>query len=71
MDSMTCTSDTAKGMILLSEQGHELNRDEIIKLLSLSDPADIDVFFQAADRVRKKYGFTAIQTGRTFWLKDV
>jgi DNA polymerase-4 len=25
----------------------------------------------AVDRVRKKYGFTAIQTGRTFWLKDV
>src|SRR5271157_2884852 len=54
MDSMTCTSDTAQGMILLSEQGHELNRGKIIELLSLNDPADIDVLFQAADRVRKE-----------------
>ena len=52
---MTCTSDTAQGMILRAEHGHELNRGKIIELLSLNDPADIDVLFQAADRVRKEY----------------
>jgi hypothetical protein len=26
---------------------------------------------KAIDRIRKKYGFTAIQTGRTLKLKDI
>ena len=26
---------------------------------------------RAVDRIRTKYGFTAIQTGRTMWLKEV
>jgi len=26
---------------------------------------------KAIDRIRKKYGFTAIQTGRTLLLKDI
>ncbi|HVN71020.1 MAG TPA: [FeFe] hydrogenase H-cluster radical SAM maturase HydE [Desulfomonilia bacterium] len=37
------------------EQGFGLSREEIAGLLSVSDPADIDALFQAADRVRREY----------------
>ncbi len=51
---MTCASEAASGMILRAEQGHMLSRDEIIELLSLETPADMEGLFQAADRVRKE-----------------
>ena len=40
--------------------------------LSMLNDAEqrMDKLNLAVDRVRKKYGFTAIQTGRTLWLKD-
>ncbi len=40
--------------------------------LSLLNNADLrmDKLNRAVDRIRNKYGFTAIQTGRTLWLKE-
>ncbi len=42
-------------MILRAGQGLDLSRDEIIELLSLDTPGDMEGLFQAADRVRKEY----------------
>ena len=43
------------------------------KQLSLLDPATsrLEHLDRAIDRIRKKYGFTSIQTGRTLALKDM
>ena len=41
-------------MILRAEQGFDLSRDEIIQLLLLSNPDDIEGLFRAADRIRKE-----------------
>jgi DNA polymerase IV len=41
--------------------------------LSMLNDAELrmDKLNRAVDRIRVKYGFTAIQTGRTLWLKEV
>jgi DNA polymerase-4 len=36
-----------------------------------SSPRRLDLLDKAIDRIRNKYGFTAIQTGRTLMLKDI
>jgi DNA polymerase-4 len=51
------------GVSGLTEPGRQLSM--------LNDASQrMDKLNLAVDRVRKKYGFTAIQTGRTLWLKD-
>ena len=54
MDSMTSISDAAV-VILRAAQGRDLSRDEIMTLLSLDHPGDIEGLFRAADRVRREY----------------
>jgi biotin synthase len=54
MECMTYTSEAASGLILRAGQGRELSRDEIIELLSLDNPGDMESLFKAADRVRKE-----------------
>jgi DNA polymerase-4 len=41
--------------------------------LDLFDPVTqrVERLDRAVDHIRKKYGFTAIQTGRTLFLKDI
>ncbi len=43
------------------------------KQLDMLDPSAqrVEQLNRAIDRIRKKYGFTAIQTGRTLLLKDI
>jgi DNA polymerase-4 len=52
------------GVSNLTEPGKQLSllEDSNLKLEKLN---------QAVDHIRSKYGFTAIQTGRTLWLKDM
>jgi DNA polymerase-4 len=52
------------GVANLVESGHQLN-------LLDSSAQRLERLNRAVDRIRKKYGFTAIQTGRTLLLKDL
>ncbi|MFC1952123.1 DNA polymerase IV [Chloroflexota bacterium] len=52
------------GVSSLSEPGKQLD------MLDLSSQR-LEQLNRAIDRIRKKYGFTAIQTGRTLLLKDI
>ncbi len=52
---MTSTSEKMKDILKKAESSGELEKNEIVLLLALSDPGDIQTLFQAADRVRKKY----------------
>jgi len=36
-----------------------------------SGAARLEWLYRAIDRIRNKYGFTSIQTGRTMRLKDI
>ena len=49
------------------------NLTEAEKQLSMLDPSAqrLEQLNRAIDRIRQKYGFTAIQTGRTLLLKDI
>jgi biotin synthase len=55
MAGMTCTSDgaCATGLISRAERGEALGREEIARLLSLTDPAEVEELCRAADRVRR------------------
>ena len=50
-----------------------LNLIEPGKQLSMLNGTDqrLEKLNRAVDRIRTKYGFSAIQTGRTLWLKDI
>ena len=39
-------------------------------MLDVSEPR-VEMLNKTIDRIRKKYGFTAIQTGQTLLLKDL
>ena len=43
------------------------------KQLSMLDGTEqrLEKLNRAVDRIRIKYGFSAIETGRTLWLKDI
>ena len=49
------------------------NFEDYVKQLNLLDthPQRLEHLDKAIDRIRNKYGFTAIQTGRTLMLKDI
>ena len=49
------------------------NLSEMGQQLSLLDNTEQrrEKLDRAVDRIRNKYGFSAIQTGRTLWLKDI
>ena len=49
------------------------NLNEPGRQLDMLDPSvqRLEQLNRAIDRIRKKYGFTAIQTGRTLLLKDI
>jgi len=49
------------------------NFEDYGKQLNLLDthPQRLEHLDKAVDRIRNKYGFTAIQTGRTLMLKDI
>jgi len=49
---MTCTSEAPADMISRAEAGCDLSRGDIVNLLSLNDPDQVERLFQAADRVR-------------------
>lgn len=49
---MTCTSEDLCDVITKAEQGCDLSRDEIVEILSLSDPVHIGRLYKAADRIR-------------------
>lgn len=55
MEKMICTSKTSAEILLQAVNGEGLGREEIIRLLTLTDPLDIDELFKAADQVRQDY----------------
>jgi DNA polymerase-4 len=52
------------GVASLTESGRQLHMLD-------SGTARLERLDRAIDRIRKKYGFTSIQTGRTLRLKDI
>ena len=62
---MTCTSEAPLNIITRAEQGRELSREEIVNLISLNTPDEIEGLFRAADRVR------AACVGKEIFLRGI
>ncbi|MDT8272026.1 MAG: [FeFe] hydrogenase H-cluster radical SAM maturase HydE [Desulfomonilia bacterium] len=50
---MICSSDVSREVVKLAEEGRDLGREEIVALLSLRSPEEMEMLFRAADRVRR------------------